>query len=122
MANNKMTQRDYFNEIIALAKTNDRDDLVAFAEGRIEVLNRKSAKSSKPTATQVANEALKADILSGLSESEGKTVSDLIKSVDALADLSNQKVSAVLRLMIADGTVRKENDKKKTLFFKVVAE
>ena len=100
----------------------DRDDLVAFAEGRIEVLNRKSAKSGKPTATQVANEALKADILSGLSESEGKTVSDLIKSVDALADLSNQKVSAVLRLMIADGTVRKENDKKKTLFFKVVAE
>lgn len=122
MANNKMTQRDYFNEIIALAKANDRDDLVAFAEGRIEVLNRKSAKSGKPTATQVANEALKADILSGLSESEGKTVSDLIKSVDALADLSNQKVSAVLRLMIADGTVRKENDKKKTLFFKVVAE
>ena len=37
---NKMTIRDYFNEVIELAKANDRDDLVSFAESRIAVLDK----------------------------------------------------------------------------------
>lgn len=118
---NKMTQRDYFNEIIALAKANGRDDLVTFAEGRIEILNKKSASAGKPTATQEANEALKPVILATLSATEGKTVSEIMKADATLGELSNQKVSAILRLMIKDGSVRKENDKKKSVFFAVEA-
>ena len=45
---NKMTLKDYFNEVIELAKANDRPDLVAFAEGRIAVLDKK-AGNKKPT-------------------------------------------------------------------------
>lgn len=120
----KVTKREMFNAIKAVAEVAANEDMVAFIDHELELLDKKSStKSGKPTATQVANEALKVEILTGLSETEGKTVSELIKSVEALSGLSNQKVSAVLRLMEKnDGTVRKETDKKKTLFYKVVAE
>ena len=124
----KVTKREMFNAIkdVLMGKEVQVtvDDIEAFIDHELELLDKKSStKSGKPTATQVANEALKVEILTGLSETEGKTVSELIKSVEALSGLSNQKVSAVLRLMEKnDGTVRKETDKKKTLFYKVVAE
>ena len=120
----KVTKREMFNAIKAVAEVAANEDMVAFINHELELLDKKSStKSGKPTATQVANEALKVEILTGLSEIEGKTVSELIKSVEALSGLSNQKVSAVLRLMEKnDGTVRKETDKKKTLFYKVAAE
>lgn len=120
----KVTKREMFNAIKAVAEVAANEDMVAFIDHELELLDKKSStKSGKPTATQVANEALKVEILTGLSETEGKTVSELIKSVEALSGLSNQKVSAVLRLMEKnDGTVRKETDKKKTLFYKVMAE
>ena len=111
---NKMTQRDFYNEIIALAKDNDRNDIVEFAEGRIAVLDRK-AENKKPTKTQEENEVLKGVILATLTN-EGVTVTDLQSKSDELSALSNQRVSALLRQMIADGKVVKTIDKKKSYF------
>lgn len=111
---NKMTQRDYFNEIIALAEDNGRNDLVEFAKGRIAVLDRK-ADNKKPTKTQEENVAIKAEILSVLTN-EGATVTDIQSKSDVLKGLSNQRVSALLRQMIADNLVVKTVDKKKSYF------
>lgn len=111
---NKMTQRDYFNEIIALAKANNRADLVEFAEGRIEALDKKSA-NKKPSKAQAENEGLKAEVLSVLTN-ENITVSDLMKKSEVLAPLSNQKVTAILRMLIEEGKVVKTMDKKKSYF------
>ena len=44
------------------------------------------------------------------------TVSELIKEIPACAELTNQRVSALLRQMIADGTVSKTVDKRKSYF------
>ena len=110
----KMTQRDYYNQIIALATDNDRPDLVDFAKGRIALLDKKSA-NKKPSKTAEANEGLKAVIAEVLT-TEGATVSEIMAKDERLANLSNQKVSAVLRLMVADGTVTKTVDKKRSLF------
>ena len=111
---NKMTQRDFYNEIIALAKANDREDIVEFAEGRIAVLDKKSA-SKKPTKTQEENEVLKGVILATLTN-EGVTVTELQGKADELSALSNQRVSALLRQMVTDGKVVKTVDKKKSYF------
>ena len=110
---NKMTQRDYFNEIMAVVDAAGRDDLVTFVQGRIEALDKKAA-AKKPTKTQEANEGLKARILEVLTD-EGQTVTEVLT---ALADgsLSNQKISALLRQMVEDGKVVKFTDKKKSLF------
>ena len=111
---NKMTQRDFFNEIIELAKVNEREDIVEFCEGRIAVLDKK-AGNKKPTKTQEENEVLKGVILNVLT-TEGVTVSELQTKDDALKVLSNQRVSALLRQMIADGKVVKTVEKKKSYF------
>ena len=120
----KMTQRDYFNEIIALAKANERDDLVEFAEGRIAILDKKK-NSSKMTKTQEENIAIKAILAEVVGTfAEGATVSEILKSDDRLADFSNQKVSALLRQLVDEGKVVKTTDKKKSIFSiaEVVAE
>ena len=111
---NKMTQRDFYNEIIALAKDNDRNDIVEFAEGRIAVLDRK-AENKKPTKTQEENEGIKTEILNVLTN-EGATVTEIQSKSIVLGDLSNQRVSALLRQLIADGKVVKTVDKKKSYF------
>ena len=121
MANKMMAQRYYFNEIIALAKANDRQDLVDFAEYRIEVLNRKSS-NKKPTKTQVENEGYKNIIRSALATAdEGVTVTELQRLDDTLGTLSNQRVSALLRQMVESGEVTKTIDKKKSYFSLAVA-
>ena len=117
---NKMTQRDFFNEIIALAEANEREDIVEFAKGRIEVLDRK-ASAKKPTKTQEENEVLKGVILDTLTN-EGVTVTELQSKNEVLGGLSNQRVSALLRQMISDGKVVKVVDKKKALFSLAVTE
>ena len=119
--NTKMTQRDYFNEIIALAKANGRQDLVDFAEYRIEVLDRKTS-NKKPTKTQAENEGYKNAIRSALATVDnGVTVTELQRLDDTLGTLSNQRVSALLRQMVETGEVTKTIDKKKSYFSLAVA-
>ena len=111
---NKMTQKDFYNEIIALAQANDRQDIVEFAEGRIAVLAKKSG-NKKPTKTQEENEVLKGVIL-GVLTNDGVTVTELQTKADELSGLSNQRVSAILRQMVLDGKVVKVVEKKKAYF------
>ena len=111
---NKMTQKDYFNEIIALARANDRIDIVTFAEGRIEALNKKSG-SKKPTKTQEENVSLKEEIVSVLT-SEGATVTEIQTKSETLGTLSNQRVSALLKQLVEAGRVVKTIEKKKSYF------
>ena len=112
---NKKTQKEFFNDIIALAKANDREDLVEFAQSRIDAIDKKSA-NKKQTATQAENEGLKVKIAEVLGGFEKATVSELMKADTELGALSNQKVTALLRQMVADGKVVKTADKKKSYF------
>ena len=120
MANAKKTQKDYFNEIIALATEVGNKELVEFAKSRIEALEKKAA-SKKPTKAQAENEGIKELILANLTD-EGVTVSDLMKKDKAFSELelSNQRVSALLRQLIEAGKVAKTVDKKKSYFSLVV--
>jgi len=113
--NVKMTQRDYYNEIVALAEANDREDIVAFAKGRIEMLNKKSNSKSK-AKNQEQNEAIKATILSTLEVINRGTVTDILTNGNFEVGTSNQKISAMLRQMAADGLVTKAVEKKKSYF------
>lgn len=113
MANSKMTQKDMFNEIIALAKDAGREDIVEFAEGRIEILSRKHSQSKKKNE---ANEALKTVILETLEGMNPVTVTELQATNEELGALSNQKVSAMLRALIQEGKVTKTVEKKVSRF------
>lgn len=112
---NKVTIKEMFNEVIALAEANDRADIVEFAKGRIAVLEKKNA-TKKPTATQIANEGIKAEIAKVLADSKARTVSEIIADGDFADGMTTQKISALLTLMVKAGTVVKSVDKKKSYF------
>ena len=122
---NKITQKDYYNATIKALKGEavdfSTDDLVKFLEGRLEVLANKSG-SRKPTKVQVENESAKGKILEVLSTDEGMKVADILKVVD-FSDFSfeptSQKVSALLKQMVDNGSVVKTVDKKTSLFTRV---
>ena len=99
----KKTIKDYLNEILNSYDLSDEHR--AFIEGRIEAANKKSGSAKKPTATQVANEGLKQAIVEGMVKGEKYTITGLIKSIPALADFTNQKVSALVRQLIKDNVV-----------------
>lgn len=119
MANStKKTQRDFYNEIL-----NDyalTDEQREFIKGRIAQLDKKASSSSgKQTATQKANAELKDKILAEMEYGKSYTISDMLKTFECCADLSNQKVSAVCNQMVKDNLMIKVEDKRKSYFSKV---
>ena len=59
---------------------------------------------------------IKTAIADGMTANRLYTVTELIKEIPECAELTNQRVSALLRQMIADGTVVKTVDKRKSYF------
>lgn len=118
MNEKKITKRERYEQIKVLVK--DNADLVAFCDHELELLAKKNSADKKPTATQVANEGIKTDILGVMSANGGlMTITDIQKSMDT--ELSNQRISALVRQLVADGKVERTEDKRKA-YFKVVAE
>ena len=113
---NKKTLKDFYNDIIALAQENGRDDLVTFCEDRIEKLSRKSS-SKKPTKTQVANESIKTTILDILTDLENpSTVSEIIADGRIESGTSNQKITSLLKQLKDDGQVIRTEEKGKAYY------
>ena len=111
---NKKTIKDYFNEILNSYDLSDEHR--EFIEKRIEATLKKSGSAKKPTATQVANEGLKSAILEGMVVGTQYSITDMIKSIPALEGLTNQKVSALVRQLIADKLIVRTEEKGKALF------
>ena len=114
----KMTIADKFDEVVkaldGVETTLSHEELVEFIYDRKEKAQKK-AGNRKPTATQKENEGFKATILDVLT-TEGKTVSEIMAMNDELGNLSNQRVSALLRQLILTGEVVKTKEGKKSLF------
>ncbi|MDO4966775.1 MAG: hypothetical protein Q4E51_08730 [Lachnospiraceae bacterium] len=77
---------------------------------------KKNSAERKPTATQTANEGFKVAILDFLAEGGKYTITDIMKGCTAVAELSNQRVSAIVRQMVEGGTVVREEIKRKAYF------
>ena len=122
MANTKkMTKKDYF-EILKGAYPKDAhnyDEVIGFIDHELELLAKKNSAEKKPTATQVANTGIKREILKGMESGKKYTITDLMKSIPAIADLSNQRVSALVRQLIEDGSVVRTEEKRKAYFERV---
>ena len=118
MTNKKITKRDRFNALLSMAEVKANPDMVAFIEHELELLAKKNSADKKPTAQQVANDGIKSAILESMEENHLYTITELQKSIDECAELSNQRVSALVRQMVAEGTVIRTEDKRKAYFSK----
>jgi hypothetical protein len=77
---------------------------------------KKNSADRKPTATQTENAGLKVAIVEGMEVGAKYTITDLMKSIPELADLSNQRVSAIVRQLKDEGTLVREEIKRKAYF------
>ena len=115
----KMTKRDYFNILLNMEKVKSNTELVDFINHELELLDRKkTAKSDKPTATQIENEKLKIAILENMEDNNYYTVSQLIKIVPECNGLSNQKVANLVRQLYKEDKVNRVEEKGKAFFVK----
>ena len=125
----KLTKKDYFNALLAHVQetsfstaTIPSADFQKFIQNELNLLSKKNTSEKKPTAQQTANIAVKEAIFTFMAPSTFYTVTDIQKNCAACADITNQRVSALLRQMIEDGLVVRSEDKRKAYFSKVCAE
>lgn len=118
----KITKKEMFAQVIAMAQGEEvsvsADEIVAFAKHEIELLNKKAGtKSKKETANDAENARLMEVIVETLTGSEkAMTVSELMTVNAELGELSNQKVSALMKKLVDGGRVQKSTDKRKSVF------
>ena len=111
-----MTKREMFAEIRAIVI--DNAEMVAFIDHEIELLNRKSNGTRKPTKNQLENAVFKADIVAHLAEvGTPKTIKELQVEVDGLGELTNQRVARMLTDLVKEGTLNKEYVKRVPYYF-----
>lgn len=112
-----MTKREMFEQIKRNYDLTEQE--IQFIDHELELLAKKNSADKKPTKVQVENEGIKSEILEGMELGKQYTITDLIKSVPAISELSNQRVSALVRQLVADGSVVRTEDKRKAYFSKV---
>lgn len=118
----KMTRKEMYAEIKAVVETSNLTaermaEMTAFIDKQVAQLERKSG-SSKPTKTQLENETIKADILEIFATLDKPvTITEFCEKVDhPVANLSNQKLSALFNQLVKAEKLTKIVDKKKSYF------
>ena len=105
----------------ALAYVLDNYDLPTEIHAKLEKMKvqfeKKNSAEKKPTATQIANEGIKNLILEVIGNSS-LTITEMQKINGELAELSIQKISALLKQMVENGSVVREEIKRKAYFKK----
>ena len=120
MATKKKTQKEWYEEIIAVLTDEGQKD---FLRSRIEQLEKKNASTSgKMTPLQLANAELAQRVLDFMETGKPYTVSELMKSCPAFKEiaetLSNQKATSIVRSLVPE-KVERSVDKGKAYFTKI---
>lgn len=122
---NKVTKKMRFEEMKGIMAELGKTELVEFIDHEIELIDRKAMnrKAGNDKKSQ-ENSAIAEIILGELARIGKTTITDLMKKSQVLSDyvtedgktLSNQKITAVLKPYITDGTVVRTMEKKSTYF------
>ena len=120
MENKKMTKKETINLLIDVLMGNkeveDVQMFIDFLTHERELLERKSSNSGQ-TKTQKENEILKEKIVETLKElNKFSTITEIQTANAELADLSNQKISALLKQLVDTDVIEKVIEKKKAYF------
>ena len=106
-----MTKKEMFAEIRNIVA--DNEEMVAFIDHEIELLERKSNSPKKPTKTQIENNGFKAEIVAYLTNVDApKTIKELQAEIPSIGGLTNQRITHMLTDLVKAGTLTKEYVKK----------
>ena len=128
----KMTKADRFTALAKFLSDNPdmkfptpkgeitAKDMGEFVAHELELLSKKNSADKKPTAQQVANAGVAEAIVAHLQAEPNRlfSITELIKEVPACADLTNQRVSAIVRGLI--GTSVERIEEKRKAYFRAI--
>lgn len=116
----KLTKRDKFEMLLQVVEVQENEMLVEFINHELELLAKKNASATgtrKPTKTQQENESHLEEIRTFFNTTDDAfTISELQEKLEGFDELSNQKVSALLKKCVDNGNLEKFIEKKKTYF------
>lgn len=116
-----MTKMTYATALeIAIATVENIEAREKLEALKIQV-EKKSSATRKPTATQTANANFKTQILEGMEVGKSYTITELTKSIEGISELSNQRVSALVRQLCEANLVTRSEIKRKAYFTKAEA-
>ena len=119
MEKRKMIKKEIFGvaiEVLEGVDFDNKEEVITGLKHEIELLEKKRTNKTM-SAKQKENETLKEKIVETLSKSDkGLTISEIQSLITELADLSNQRVSALLTQLVNAGTVVRVYNKKKAYF------
>ena len=106
MTNKKLTNRQALVEAQEMAVQAEKTELAEKLGLMIQAIDNKKA-SKAPTKKQIENDFIKDDILDFLQANSDSsfTVTEILKGVESCNDFSNQKVSSLVRQLVASGAV-----------------
>ena len=110
----KPTKRQMFEGLLKMPGLTDAQ--VEFINHEIDLLTKKNAGDKKPTATQIANEALKVAIAEGMEQNRLYSCTEVIKEIPACAGLNPQKISPLMNQMAEAGILTKTVEKRRSYF------
>lgn len=115
---NKVTKKDNFNALRALALAAENADLVAFIDHELELLAKKSAnRSTKPTARQAENTEIKTKIVSVMETGKAYRCAEIKAMIPALAEgEGTQRTARLCNDLVSEGQLVKTIDKKVVYF------
>lgn len=113
---NKMTKREKYERLLAMTEVANDKISVDFIEHELELLAKKNSTDKKPTKAQEENIEIKNAIVEGMEDGRFYTITEMMKEIDACKELSNQRVSALVRQLKQDGVVVRKEEKGKAYF------
>ena len=113
MAEKKLTYTVAIDEAIAGRLT---DEVIEKLEALKVSIAKRNSGERKPTKAQLANEALKDEIIVFLHDGKQHTITEIVEGVAGLEGASPQKVSALLTQLKKTGIVEREEIKRKAYF------
>ena len=121
---NKLTSKVALSYAVAVltnaevSKDFTSEQIVEKLNSMIAQLDKKTGSEKKLTEQQVQNISFKTDILTLLSDGKARTATEILNEVPNFegTNMTNQRVSALLRQLILDGKVIKDIVKGKAYF------
>ena len=114
----KMNKFEMVMEILVNGEFDNKDLLIEFVQHEMDLLAKKNSTGTvrKPSKTQLENEKYVAMIEEILLDKAPRTISDIQSENEIFAEMTNQKMSALLKKLVDSQKVVKFVEKKKTYF------
>lgn len=114
----KATKKDMYNILLTLNAVKEVPELVKFVENEISLLDNKKAKAQEKRAKNSGDNAvLQKEIVEVLlKKAKSMRIAEIQKGNAKLENLSNQKMSSLLKGLVERGEVEKTIEKKLAYF------